>query len=354
MKQKVNQIGKVIGRSLLTKILTIGTLTAFVGFTLMFGSCQKNAEEAPSPDDGKISGLAGIKIVNGVLAFENEDELLNVAKIVGDMSASEYNLWQNNLKFSSQFSSFNEIISQNTIDFGKLERYSPVFRNGENGGLEMNNVNTNYSKITNKNGLVIIGDSTYQFSAKAIRSIQGYDENKWKLLLISQDSELKDLGIKQSKVTELFVPQANARVAPWEKFQKGNELTDIDGKDGAFFIEARLKAVTYSISWTSNRQSIDLTASFYRKNFEQKLYIPQKIEATWSFQVFDAPCGICTPTLITKTGTYVESGVSSIAKTIYDAPSYINVTNMNLPVSGSAYNGSGDMKTSTTTFLFTD
>lgn len=334
-------------------LLLMRKVFVFICCLFAISSCQNlDILEAPV---SKINGdeeLSSFRLINGILAFKNAEELFKAAESIGAMSSEEYDKWKSDLSFQSQYSDFLETLSTNISDISN-QKYSSIYLNEENNRLELNNVNTNYGKITNPLGLVIIGDSTYQFSAKKIRSIKGYDEEKLKYLLTSGENELIAHGITQTEVIELSAPNNNARVAPWEKFQTGNVLHRIDDKDGNFYINARLKAVNYVVG-ISLRQSIDLTASFYRDMWGTNLYTPQKFEATWSFQIFEAPCGLCVPVLTTHTGSYIESGVHSIAKTIFDAPAYIEVYSMNLPVSAHAYNDSGVLLASSTTFLFSE
>jgi hypothetical protein len=322
-------------------------ILAFIVSLLIFSCSQPEVSH---------SSLTDVS-TNDILTFKSLDDFLSTADRVGHMKEGDFILWEKERNFTSRYSDYKQLLESDIPTISK-NGLSIVY-NDNDSTFTINSVSTNIAKITNRSGLVIIDGATYLFSADEVAVLAGssiIEQNE----LIGRSARSKKVISKP--VIEIGTPTNTARVAPWDTYQQGNDVKDVvRGSNNPCWLGTRLVGKAYDIPhptspWqTLPRQSINVLASFYhQKAFGgNELIVPQKFEVTWNFEAFYNPCPICPNQYNPISGSYVESGVPSIEITVFDGVRG-DIKNLNIPVSASAYNTSGQTVVSATAFLFTN
>lgn len=293
--------------------------------------------------------------VEGVLHFDNLKSVDSTMTMIGKMSEAEYNSWAKEMHFNSMFEKYKNLsLSSLTSDF---QSSSVAYFDKETNSYQLNSVNSNYAKITNPTGLVVIGNATYIFSATEVKCVAGVNKAAAQNLLDSKSNEYKIRGIISNKVEDFGKSNSNARTGPWSKDQQGNYVNGVElGSNNPNYLKSRLEARVYYISDPSNpiatiaKMSLEIRGDFYHQGWKDQRKKPQRYDVSWTFQIAD---GWSMTSYDTYTGSDSESGIMSINRVLYDG-NMLDIKNLNIPISAVAYNTSGFEVISKTTFVLTN
>lgn len=323
-------------------------------------SCESPSSMDPgTPKSKQEANESSLKVVNGTFSFETVDEFETTVKKIGSMSSQEYSLWQKSHDVKTLYSEYLSLPPDASLQQVAETRPHLITFNEKTNAYELNSVNSNYAKVTNEKGLVIINNATYQFSSTEVKCIKGIDQNAASTLLTSKREEYEANSIKFSSVEEGFKPGRNAKVGPWEKEQRGNAIRDMKGWDGDYYLKSWLVCRYY---WIPNpwfpgmdrgMMAIEVSGKYYREKGwgPDEERTPQQYSTTWSFELSDGLANF--GTYYPYSGTWTESGIPSFAKVLYDGIP-CDIRNLNIPVTAMDFNKNGNSVTSTTTFVVTN
>jgi len=196
----------------ISNLKTFGVLS--ITGLLLFSSCGKDDTANELKETEK---QASIQSKDGVLIFNNSDELNKTLSLLNTKNDKEIKKWEDNLKFKSQLTIYheinqNEILNENTIlssyknDITKQELdelgviYTPskmymeylnkgvikeIIEDDENKRFELSLENKIMSKVVNEDGKVIINDTLLEYTG-----------NKCHVSSLSQKFEPYTINIK--------------------------------------------------------------------------------------------------------------------------------------------------------------
>ncbi|WP_188938665.1 hypothetical protein [Dyadobacter endophyticus] len=291
-------------------------------------SCEKPTNEpATNP-----SGSVGMEIKEGIAIFSDMETFLSASEKIGALNSKDYDRWSKDNKFFSRYTEYQGEIEKKTLSESDLRPGGSLIKDEEGGYLHLNSVNSNYARITNKDGLVIVGGSTYQFTYKEIKKIDGTSQSAIASLLNSKTkAEYEANGITASEVKIVSTTAPNARtsdesVVIERKTQQGNDIGgDLFWK---WYVEATLEIRGYSIPGCAicptptpggyiYRYTAVVDLVYFANGLLQKdKEIPERYELAWSFVRHRPP--LVENQGETITGSYIESGIRTISKTISD------------------------------------
>jgi hypothetical protein len=329
--------------------------------TLFALSCENPSPiDTGTPPNRQEHNENTLKVINGAFAFETIDDFEATAKKIGNLSNKDYSNWQKSYNIKTQYSEYLSLSPNVPLKEQSKKHPELVFFNEKTNSYELNSVNSNYAKITNDKGIVIINNASYQFSAKEIKCIRGSDQAAINTLLTSARENYQANNIKFSTVEEGFKPRKNAKMGPWEKEQKGNGIYDMPGWDGAYYVKSKLRCRYY---WIPNpnpvfpgmdigKMAIEIEGSYYRERsiLNDQQQQPQQYSVTWAFELSDR---LNFGTYFPYTGNYTESGIQSFSRVLFDGFP-CDIRNLNIPVTAMDFNKNGASVTSTTTFVVTN
>lgn len=321
----------------------------FFLLVLVISSCRESnqdAEPVGAPSQDKF------KVENGVLRFENLDVFLATAEQLGGMSHKEYSEWATTRGFKSRYSEY--IAEAEKITSGDFipRPNGPMVKNQDKGYYSLNSVNSNYARVTNEDGAVYIGKSTYIFTAKEIKKLDKISRQAIDELLVANKESYAKLGIIGSDVL-IKEPTPNAKTAEDYTIVESKEQQGNDIMGDAFwkwYVNAKFEIRGYHIPTCSfcppptspNRWTAILEVCYYADGLLQKTKeIPQRFELEWSFVRFAIPYPNGQGETIT--GSYIESDVKVVNRTLSDMGSIIY--SYDITAKALDYKGS-DLKTS--------
>jgi len=139
-----------------------------------------------------------LKVINGTLSFATVDEFTATIKKIGALNNKEYALWQKSFGLKTLYSKYLALPSDAVLQQIADSQPELVFFNKNSNAYELNSINSNYAKVTNEKGLVIIDNATYQFSATEVKCIKGIDQNAANTLVNSPRADYQLNNIKSS------------------------------------------------------------------------------------------------------------------------------------------------------------
>lgn len=273
-----------------------------------------------------------MQIKDGIAVFSDMETFLSTSEKVGALNSGEYDQWSKENGFYSRYAEYQEEISKKTISESHLRPGGSLIKNEKGGYFQLNSVNSNYARITNKDGLVIIGGSTYQFTYSEIKKIDGTSPSSITSLLGSQGkANYEKNGITASEVKVVKSTERNARTAEESivverKTQQGPDISGDAFWD--WYLDATLEIRGYSIPGCAICPPPTPGGNFYRYTavvelfyysdglFEKDKEVPERFELAWSFVRHHPPLSENAGETIT--GSYTESGVETVLRTISD------------------------------------
>ena len=279
----------------------------------------------------KLESLSDIQSQGGVLKFSSAENLLIAVEKIGAMNEEEYRSWSSSISFKSRYSDYLEEIK---IEGDTSRTYisrdnGPLIKNEEDGYYRLNSLNSNYARITNTDGIVYIGDETYMIDYKSIKVIKGASkEGINSLKRARNEDDFKRYGILNSKITTTKKNSLNARTSDEimleRKVQKGGDLMDDFTWD--WYVLAIFEVKGYCMPCTPmfpgtpiyiNRYTTTLEANYWSDGFFTKnREIPERYELSWSGVKWSA----VSPAGIPVTGSYIESNIRTVLRTLSDGP----------------------------------
>ncbi len=280
----------------------------------------------------KAQNGSGMEIKDGIAVFNDMEAFLTTAEKVGELNSKEYGEWSEENKFYSRYTEYQEEIGKKTISENSLRPDGSLIKNEKGGYYQLNSVNSNYARITNKDGLVIIGGSTYQFTYSEIKKIDGVSQSSISSLLKSKTkADYERSGIIASEVQVVGATERNAKtsdesVVVERKTQQGPDISGDAFWD--WYLDATLEIRGYSLPGCAicpppapggyfARYTAVVELFYYSDGlFVKDKEIPSRFELAWSFVRERPP--LAPNTGETITGSYMESGVSTVLRTISD------------------------------------
>jgi hypothetical protein len=314
-------------------------------------SCKENPVGDNVTPIVHVNHLNNPVVENGVLSFSKYADFDAFLVKMGTMNDKNYKAWSQNLIFESLYSEY--------VKKSDKSQSEPL-----NEFPDLNSINSNYAKLSDKRGIVFIDGYTYLFTSEEIKVKKGVDEKSISILTsVTNKSDYKGKGITSSEVKTFVKKSSQGRSAPFLYTQRGNYIRS------NFFMEATLEFKQYNklipngsycdtdpftgqvycspdyIVESMNTGTID--AKYYR---DQQLggnvrETPQRFEFSWTFKVNNG-----TP----QTGVFNESSTDRLYVTFYDGPGG-NISEFNAPISALDYLPTGTtLEKSETTFVFTN
>jgi hypothetical protein len=269
-----------------------------------------------------------VDLQDGILKFGSMEEFLSNTERIGSMNATDYAEWAKNKGFESRMMEYLRDVSLDSIVDNQLRPNGSLIKNVEGGYYHLNSINSNYARVTNKDGLVIIEGSTYMFSYDEIKKIDGISKEAFGTLLsVNNKKEYKKYGIEASEVVSVRKVDVNSRTTDGtvveRKVQQGG---DISGDPfWNWYVDATFEIKGYSIpgclicnpgppygSYTATLEAFYYADGLFQKSKE----IPQLFHMDWTFLRHKAPYAPGFGETIT--GSYEESGVKTVFRTISD------------------------------------
>ncbi|SEJ69303.1 hypothetical protein SAMN05216327_116111 [Dyadobacter sp. SG02] len=291
-------------------------------------SCEKPGND---PVSNSIEG-SGIEFKDGIAVFNDMETFLSTSEKIGALNGKDYDEWSEKNKFYSRYTEYREEIGKKTISEINLRPEGSLIKNEKGGYFQLNSVNSNYARITNKDGLVMIGGSTYQFTYSEIKKIDGTSQSSISSLLNSKTAaDYQRNRIMSSEVKVVSSTDPNARtfdesVVVERKTQQG---PDISGD--AFwnwYLDATLEIRGYSLPGCAICPTPTPGGYIYRYTAVVELFYysdglidkdketPERFELAWTYVRHHPP--LAENQGETITGSYTESGVNTVLRTISD------------------------------------
>jgi hypothetical protein len=287
-------------------------------------SCEKPFTERPE----EVKNSLTVNVQDGILRFESMEDFLSSTEQIGSMSTKDYTEWSKNKGFESRMMEYLKEVSLDSIVDSQLRPNGSLIKNATGGYYHLNSINSNYARVTNKDGLVIIEGSTYMFSYDEIKKIDSISNESFRTLLsVNDKKEYKKYGIEASEVVSVSKVDPKARttdgVVVERKVQQGSDISGDPFWD--WYLDATFEIKGYSIPGCIicnpgppyGRYTATLEVFYYADGLFQKTKeIPQLFKMDWTFVRHHPP--LAPGFGETITGAYEESGVKTVFRTISD------------------------------------
>lgn len=211
--------------------LILGAL--IIASMLTFVSCSKDQHLATQTEEVQLPqipeakpGIAtNITNQNGILKFETLEDFKNTLLALNTMTPQAQLEWENSLSFVSMQQTFNAIVK---AEFETIGAHSTVYNENLLSGLiagnettglyDLNLFNPAYAPVLNGKGLVIVGNTIYQFTGNALKIWENGDSDRLDYLL-NTTSASQDVHV----VPMNFQGAAQRNVPTWtDECESGN------------------------------------------------------------------------------------------------------------------------------------
>ena len=202
------------------RYFTLGyaTVTALCFIVLMF-ACQKESSLIPTATSSQIS--------ENYLEFKDKDEFDKTVKDLAKKSRQELDDWDKTKNFVSLRGLFDRIVDEENTTADKEDalikenpklkstmkhQYSSLLNeckqmiSADNSGMDMKIFELEYAKVLNKDGIVKIGSSLYQFGADNYKIVTNADySNVKKLSTLTNDNQTDNLKYYPVRVSSQLI-----------------------------------------------------------------------------------------------------------------------------------------------------
>lgn len=252
-------------------------------------SCE-NENFTPKTDDITFDNRSMLEKADAFLHFSSNEAFEDSVKLLSSLTRSELDSWEHSRKFVSLRNTYETIIDQETAqaDLEELQirqnanllktmkhKFTPLVRNSTQmilvsleNGVEYKLFNPIYAKVLNKDGIVKIGKSIFQYGHAEIRQIVNGDKNEIsKLSTINKNNQTENIRYYPVISTSNLLKNERVRLNSNERFCEAFNTTN-------GYTDLRLQAWSrgthsafYNYSYWTNTASFWIEMSFTRKTW---------------------------------------------------------------------------------------